>query len=261
MIKYFETVTELLKKGIPFVSVVLVDSLGSTPQDQGAKMLVTSDGLYFGTVGGGKLENKAIETSLNLLSQRESSAKFMFAQWNLNNDVGMTCGGTVKLFFEVFNQNNWEITVFGAGHVSQALIPLLLTLDCHVTCIDPRREWLDKLPESPKLTIIRSDDMASEVQNIRENSFVVIMTMGHITDIPILLEILKTRKFPYIGVIGSKAKAKTFYKEIEDTGLPDECKESFFCPIGLNLGTNNVGEIAISIVAQLIQERDKKGEK
>lgn len=258
MIEYFEKVTELLKNGTSFVSVILVDSLGSTPQDQGSKMLVTASGLYFGTVGGGKVENKSIEEALKLLNQKDNFKKCFFAQWNLNKDVGMTCGGTVRLYFEVFNHNNWEITVFGAGHISQALIPLLLTLDCHVTCIDPREEWLNKLPQSPKLTIIHSIDMPSEVKNIRENNFVVLMTMGHTTDKPILLEILKTRVFPYIGVIGSKAKANILYKDVEEAGLPGECKKHFYCPIGLDIGSNHVSEIAISIAAQLIQQRDKK---
>jgi xanthine dehydrogenase accessory factor len=256
MIEYFEKVTELLKNGTGFVSVTLVDSLGSTPQDQGSKMLVTASGLYYGTVGGGKVEKKSIEEALNLLNRKDDFKKSFFAQWNLNKDVGMTCGGTVRLYFEVFNQNTWEITVFGAGHISQALIPLLLTLECHVTCIDQREEWLNKLPESPKLTLVQSKDMPSEVKNIRENAFVVLMTMGHTTDKPILLEILKTREFPYIGVIGSKAKANILARDILEAGLPEEYKKRYYCPMGLDLGSNNVNEIAISITAQLLQQRD-----
>jgi len=258
MIEYFAKVTELLRDKIPFVSVTMVDSLGSTPQDQGSKMIVTRDGLYFGTIGGGKVEKKSICQSLEMLNDPLQTEKFLFVQWNLNKDVGMTCGGTVRLFFEVFNHNNWEITVFGAGHVSQALIPLLLTLECHVTCIDPRQEWLKKLPVSPRLTSILSADMPSEVKNIKDNSFVILMTMGHTTDKPILLEILKTRDFPYIGVIGSKAKAKILANDIKEAGLPPETKNRFYCPMGLDIGSNHISEIAISVVAQLLQKRDEK---
>jgi xanthine dehydrogenase accessory factor len=260
MLEYYEKITELIKSGIGFVSVILVDSLGSTPQDQGSKMLVTTDGLFFGTVGGGKVEKKAIETSLNLLNQKDKTEKYLFVQWSLNKDVGMTCGGSVRLYFEVFNRNTWEITVFGAGHVSQALIPVLLSLDCHITCIDPRQEWLNKLPDSAKLARIQAADMPSEVKNIRENAFVVLMTMGHSTDKPILLEILKTREFPYIGVIGSKAKAKILARDIDEAGLPEEYKKRFYCPVGLDIGTNNVNEIAISVAAQLLQQRDIAGQ-
>lgn len=251
---FYTNVIDLKNKKIPFVSVTLVETIGSTPQDQGSKMIVTNQGIFYGTVGGGKVEKKAIETAIDLLSKNN---KFLFVQWNLNKDVGMTCGGTVKLFFEVLNSNIWNIVIFGAGHVSNALIPILTKLDCNVTCIDPREEWLNKLPKSNNLKIICLEDMKSYVKDIPEKSFVILMTMGHTTDKPILLEILKTRTFPYIGVIGSKAKANILYKDIEDSGLPESSKSLFYCPVGLDIGSNHIYEIAISIIAQLIQERDK----
>lgn len=258
MMEYYNQIIELSNKKIPFVSVTLIETIGSTPQDQGAKMIVTNQGLYFGTVGGGKVEKKSIETSIDLINNK-SNTKNLFVQWNLNKDVGMTCGGSVKLFFEVFNYNNWNIVIFGAGHVANALINILINLECQITCIDPREEWLNKLPKSEKLNLIQIDEMKNHVKEIPEKSFIILMTMGHTTDKPILLEILKTRSFPYIGVIGSKAKANILFKDIKEEGLPESSKDLFYCPIGLDIGTNNVYEIAISIVAQLIQERDRLG--
>ena len=81
--------------------------------------------------------------------------------------------------------------------------------------------------------------------------------MGHSTDLPILLEILRTKQFPYLGVIGSKAKAARIKKDIEETGLPSSCKDAFYCPIGLDIGNNHPQEIAISVAAQLLQVRDQ----
>jgi len=84
------------------------------------------------------------------------------------------------------------------------------------------------------------------------------MTMGHATDRPILEEIFRqNRVFPFLGVIGSKAKRAVILKELAAAGIPKEIAGSFHCPIGLELGTNQPGEIAISVVAQLIQERDR----
>ena len=80
----------------PLVVVTVVDTAGSVPQDRGAKMIVTSEGLRFGTVGGGKVETKAIADAQAML-RGES------AEWSLNKDVGMTCGGIVKLYFESHN--------------------------------------------------------------------------------------------------------------------------------------------------------------
>ncbi len=99
--------------------------------------------------------------------------------------------------------------------------------------------------------------MASEVKHLHPDTFVLLMTMGHSTDLPIMLEILRTKQFPYLGVIGSKVKAARIKKDIEEACLSESCKEAFYCPIGLELGNNHPHEIAISVTAQLIQERDR----
>ena len=251
---FFEAQNELLATGAPFVAVTVVDTLGSTPQDRGAKMLVTSEGRQFGTVGGGKVEARAIEEAKTLL--RDSDApKTRFYQWSLEKDIGMTCGGIVRVYFEAFNVTRWNVVVFGAGHVANALVDILGKLDCRITCIDPRAEWLARLPESPKLTKVLAPDMPLHVAQIPEGSFVLLMTMGHTTDKPILIEILRTRTFPYLGVIGSNAKAKRLRQDVLDAGLAEELTKAFFCPVGLELGSNHPQEIAISIAAQMLQKR------
>ena len=81
------------------------------------------------------------------------------------------------------------------------------------------------------------------------------MTMGHTTDRPILIEILRTRKFPYLGVIGSNAKAKRLRQDVVDAGLPEELTKAFLCPVGLEIGSNHPHEIAVSVTAQWLQVR------
>ena len=254
---FFETLNELMAAGTPMVAVTIVDKMGSIPSDRGAKMIVTSEGLRFGTVGGGKLETKAIGEAQRML-RGELAGTTHFVQWNINKDVGMTCGGIVKLYFEAFNVSRWNVVVFGAGHVANALTTMLVHFDCHITCIDPRPEWLEKLPQSPKLTPVHAPDMPSMVKTLPDDAFVVLMTMGHTTDKPILLEILRTRKFPYVGVIGSDSKAIILRRDVEEAGLPDEAKSAFHCPIGLDLGTNHPYEIALSAIAQMVKVRDER---
>jgi xanthine dehydrogenase accessory factor len=252
-VTFFEQQSALIAAQTPFVTVTIVDTLGSTPQDRGAKMLVTAEGRVFGTVGGGKIEVRCIDEAKQLLAGGDANTKFV--QWSLEKDIGMTCGGIVRVYFEAFNVARWKIVVFGAGHCANALVELLEKLDCRITCIDPREEWLARLPESPKLTKMLAADMPSEVAKIPEGAFVVLMTMGHTTDKPILIEILRTRTFPYLGVIGSNAKAKRLRQDVLAAGLPDEATHAFFCPVGLDLGTNHPQEIAISIAAQMLQTR------
>ncbi len=254
---FFETLNELMASGVPLVTVTVVDTTGSVPQDRGAKIIVTAEGRQFGTVGGGKVETRAIAEAQKMLSG-EAGLNTHFVSWNLNKDVGMTCGGIVKLYFEAFNLARWNIVVFGAGHVAQALTTLLVHLDCQITCIDPRPQWIEQLPKSPKLRPVLADDMPSMVATLPGDAFVLLMTMGHTTDKPILLEILRTRKFPYLGVIGSHSKAAILRRDVAAAGLPEEMQGAFFCPVGLELGTNHPYEIAVSIVAQMLQMRDQR---
>lgn len=269
---FVERLAELSNGGMPFVCVTLVQAVGSTPQDAGSKMLVTAEGLVMGTVGGGKVEHKAIQHAQEMLKGgRMQDAGWgaenpspphppscLLLEWNLKRDVGMTCGGTVKLFFETYNHSDWRVVVFGAGHVASAVVQCLGQLDCHVTCIDPRSEWLDRIPSAARLRKVRADDPRQYVADLPNDAFVVCMTMGHATDRPILQAIFEQgRTFPFLGVIGSKSKRAVLLKELKAAGIPPERAESFHCPIGLELGTNQPGEIAISVVAQLIQERDR----
>lgn len=253
---FVEKLAELSRAGAPFVSATLVDAVGSTPQDAGTKMLVDQNGLVFGTVGGGRIENKSIEHAQKMLTTGTMATEL--TEWNLQRDVGMTCGGVVKLFFEAYNLRTWEIVVFGAGHVAQALVPVLLSLDCRITCIDPRSEWLNRFPDSNKLVALKLERPQDHVRKLPNDAYVLCMTMGHRTDRPILEEVFKqNRSFPYLGVIGSAAKRKVIVRELVASGIAEQVAESFRCPMGLDLGSNQPGEIAISIAAELIQTRDQ----
>ena len=245
----------LLEGGRAYVVVTLIAIRGSAPQIVGAKAIVTDDGLEAGTVGGGKIENAVIKHAQNMLEQNEVTNEFVV--WNLQTDIGMTCGGEVKLFFEMEKRNVWPIAVYGAGHVAQSLIRLLIQLNCFVTCIDSRSDWIAKLPDHPKLKKICIANPAESVAVQPENTFFVLMSRGHATDLPVLSEILKTRDAPYVGVIGSDQKASVLRRELKSAGVPAEKIASFFCPIGLPLGNNTPIEIAISVAAQLILKRDE----
>ena len=252
----YEQLVALGTEGVAFVLVTLVDALGSTPQDAAAKMLVTAEGLHSGTVGGGKVEAAALRLAAEVLEKGDSKPRFV--SWTLNGDVGMTCGGSVKFYFEPhFGFGPWNIAVFGAGHIAQALIPVLTPLRCKVTCADTRSEWLDRLPHAPNLRVVHSESPESLVPSLADRSFLLVMTMGHATDRPILRRALTERNFPFIGVIGSDAKAEILRRELIAEGVTPEQAARFHCPVGLDFGTNHPHEIALSIAGQLLSERDR----
>lgn len=251
---FLDHIHKLRETGKEAVVVTMVNARGSAPQEVGARIIVGSEGLLFGTVGGGKVEEKCIATAKAML---QSEDEHQFYEWNLQKDVGMTCGGVVSLYFErMLPRAKWKIAVFGAGHVSQELIPLLLKLDCDVTCIDPRTEWLNKLPENSKLTKIQSDDMKNIVGLLNPKTFIASMTMGHAFDLPILIEAMSKFDFPYIGVIGSESKAHILKNDLKKSGIDETKIAQLHCPIGEPFGNNHPAEIAFSIVSQLLKIRD-----
>ncbi len=253
---YFDRSIELEEMGKPFVTVSITGLRGSAPQDIGAKMIAKSDGLDFGTVGGGKVEAHCINYSKKLLADDKVSA--ISHTWNLQKDIGMTCGGEVSFFFEVMRPKPlWSIVVFGAGHISQELTQLLLRLDCDLTVIDNRVEWLDKIKDNKNLTKIHAKEMSEALVNISDDSYIALMTMGHAYDVPILHKALNERSFPYLAVIGSQSKRNRMEAELKELGLNEDKINSFICPIGEKIGSNHPGEIAISIAAQLLRHRDK----
>ncbi len=249
----WEEASSLMSLGISFVVVTITGVRGSSPQDPGAKMLVTRDGLHAGTVGGGKVELAAIKKSQSIL---ESSSPLPpeSVTWNLQKDIGMSCGGEVMFLFEHSHQQNWPIVIFGAGHVAQALTRVLSKLNCQVTCVDPRVEWISKL-EGVKA--IHHPEPKELVSTFNPKSYFLCMTMGHSFDVPILIEIAKhAPNSPYVGVIGSEVKGIKIKKELKDADVSSAFIEKLKVPMGHPIGTNHPYEIAISISAQLIETRD-----
>jgi xanthine dehydrogenase accessory factor len=256
---FYTQLSALEREGAAFVLVVLVESLGSTPSQAGAKMLVTPAGLHTGTVGGGKVEAKALALARELLAAGATQPRFV--NWALRADVGMTCGGSVKLYLEPHPGGGtgaaWPIWIFGAGHVVQALVPVLAPLDCQLTIVDPRREWLDKLPRARNARYLEAAEPAELVPAMPGHAFLLCLTKGHASDRPVLQRALAERNFPFVGVIGSTAKAKVLQRELIAAGLPAKRAKQFHCPVGLPFGSNDPREIALSIAAQLLTERDR----
>ena len=255
---FCEEFLKLSEIGTPMVVVTQTGYRGSAPQDVGARMIVGLDGILFGTVGGGKVERRCLDLAAEFLQSKDPVPNQSFT-WNLQRDIGMTCGGEVSMFFEIHRpQEMWNIAIFGAGHISQELTRILIKLNCELTVVDGRQEWLDKLPTSPRLHKIHLTNMADVVDQLKDNTFVALMTMGHATDTPVLHRALMTRKFPYLGVIGSDAKRNRIESELKEKGTPSKKLKEFFCPMGEEFGSNAPVEIALSIVAQMLKIRDLK---
>ena len=253
----FDKARELARAGVDFVCVTLVDVDGHVPQDVGAKALVTAEGLVWGTVGGGRLEARAVEHARGMLAD-PAEAIACSMRYELLRDLGMVCGGAATLFYEPSVGRRWQIVFFGAGHVVQATVPLVASFDCEVTCIDHRHEWLSTLPARANVRTRLATDLAGTVRELPLGAFVLCITQGHATDLPIVRELLAWGEAGFIGVIGSEPKARALRSALSKEGVSRDALDRVRCPLGLPIGRNDPAEIAVSIAAQLLQERDAR---
>jgi len=260
--EYLTKAQELQSQGLTFVTVTLIQPEGHVPQDIGAKAIITTEGIIWGTVGGGRLEAQAIHHAKAMIAKAElqdlkNPVQPEMVRYDLQKDLNMVCGGMASLFYELSSQRAWNIAVFGAGHVAQAVIPLITSFECNVWCLDPREEWLARLPLKANLKKIQSEDLPGYVSKLPKDLFYLCITQGHFTDLPIVREILKRKDALFLGVIGSVQKARTLKNTLREEGFSQEEINSIHCPVGLPIGTNAPAEIAVSIAAQLLQKRDE----
>ena len=254
---FIRRIESLQLEGVPFCVATLVDARGSIPQITGARAIFTKKGLAHGTVGGGTLESMCQKKALELLDG-DKAVSTHFQRYNLQKDLGMTCGGELALYFEVHRQElAWNIVIFGAGHLAQTLCRFLVELDCRVVCVDTRAEWLERLPLNDKLEACRVGDYCEGIARIVPGADVILMTMGHGSDLPVLRAIGQ-RKLPiaHLGLIGSDAKSGIVRRQLAADGLPREFIDGIICPLGDKIGNNTPAEIAVGIVSQLLRLRN-----
>jgi xanthine dehydrogenase accessory factor len=150
-----------------------------------------------------------------------------------------------------------HLFIFGAGHVSSALCPLAKTVGFQVTVFDDRPEFANssRFPEADDI-VVRPFDRVLDHVIIGPNAFVVIMTRGHLHDHQVLRQVLKSHP-RYIGMIGSRHKRGVIFESLRQENFSENLIKSIHTPIGLDIQAETPEEIAVSIVAELIQVRNQ----
>jgi len=150
--------------------------------------------------------------------------------------------------------------LFGAGHVSRSVAEMASLVDFRTVVLDDRAEFAnaERFPGAELLQVVPSFNRSFEGLDIDRDGFVVILTRGHLHDKTVLEQALKTDA-GYIGMIGSRRKRDLIYQELLMKGFSQSELERVHAPIGLAIGAETPEEIAVSIVAELIQVRAGRG--
>lgn len=250
----YETIAGLRRRGEKTILATVVRTFGSAPRREGAKMLIHAGGRITGTVGGGALEHRVVEEALRL----GEGDKPRLLHFELTNEdasqEGMVCGGSVDVFIEPL-QAAQILFVFGGGHISSALVRMGKMVGFRIVVIDDRVEFAnaERFPEA-------DETMAGEIApllpklNINGSSYIVIVTRGHQHDAQVL-EWAVTTQAAYVGMIGSRKKVATLFSHLQSKGITQAQLDRVHAPIGLAIGAETPEEIAVSIIAEVIQIR------
>ena len=249
MNNWTEAIHQCTRQGEPFVLVTVLGAQGSTPRDNGAKMVITREHSY-GTVGGGHLEYQAMSTAAELL--REGVEQQRLTHYPLGPRLGQCCGGHATLLLECFPGTAVNIMLFGAGHVGQSLAAILQHLPCHLQWVDTRDNQHPAGLPSNVIPVV-SDSPDAEVATMRDNSYYIIMTHNHQLDFEILESVLKRGDARYVGLIGSTTKWERFKRRFRHKGYDDIFFQPVRCPIGLSGVPGKLPiEVAVSVAAEII---------
>lgn len=330
----------LLQNEQPFVLVSIIAESGSSPRGAGAKMLVQENGEIVGTIGGGAVEYKAMQTATTMFKDKKSLEHTFILTRNQVEDLGMICGGNVVVYFQYIDSNGankdffeqvyhylgqhthtWLVTdishiekptlslvienqqqelqviagavdsfpsdltetqsclletaeqkiyfeplryygrvyLFGGGHVSQALAPILRHLSFSYIVIDDQEAFSNnRLFPDAEQCLVTPFDALPDTLMITPDDYIIIMTRGHAFDFQVLAWALTTTA-RYIGCIGSKKKVALTHRRLKETyNFSDAELKRIISPIGLSIGADTPEEISISIAAELIQKRSSQ---
>ena len=251
--QFAEALSRLLAEGRRVAVATVVRGKGSHPRAVGAKMLVPDEGPTFLSIGGGALEASVIADCRALLRGAGEPGLRRYDLAESGEDaVGMTCGGSVEVFLDV-EQPPQRLFVFGAGHVGRAVAAAARVAGLAITVVDDRAEWLDPTAFPPGTALHRcAPDYADSIPEVPRSACALVMTRCHETDVTVLQRLAAFRP-RHVGFMGSRRKVHRAFDVLRERGVDDAWLQGVRAPLGLPIGAETPGEIAISAIAQVVQ--------
>jgi xanthine dehydrogenase accessory factor len=254
MTDIYQEIVRIKAEGEEAALVTIVSATGSTPREEGTKMLVRADGSILGTIGGGSLEAQIIEEAVKVIKQGKPKRLHFALTAKEAEEAGMVCGGELEVFIEPILTSP-SLYLFGGGHISLPLAKMGKLLGFKIVVIDDRAEFAnpDRFPEAD---IILAGDFTKSFPKLKidKSSYIVIVTRGHQHD-ELVLEWAVGTPAKYIGMIGSKTKVETIFSHLLTKGISREQLDRVHAPIGLEIDAQTPEEIAVSILAEIVKIR------
>ena len=232
--------------------VTVAQTRGSVPREAGAKMLVHADGKTWGTIGGGKFEALVIEASRAAIEAGAPVLRTYPLREGEADSFGAICGGEVTVLIEPQGARE-RLVLVGAGHCARAIAKLAGECGLHVTVLDDRPEMRADFPAGLGVVEERApvEFIGGRAWSARDA--LVLVSRNYGLDRDALAAALRQPAIGYLGMIGSGRKVQRVFEELRALGFAESEFARVFAPIGLDLGADSPAEIAVSVVAEVLQ--------
>lgn len=238
-ISYFDMLNERLADGKGCTEAVVIDADSSGGGIEGDRFLLDDEG--------------------HVLASRGSSQPVAAIAENLRPLARRPRPYVVSGISYLPRLERCRLIIVGAGHVGQSVAELAADADFDVWVVDDREQYCnpERFPQAKRLIVAPLDNGLSGLE-IDGNTFCIVVTRGHNHDEEALYHLVETSA-RYVGMIGSKRKIKMIFEDLLKEGISREALSRVHAPVGFDIGSQTVPEIAISIVAELISHRNLGG--
>jgi len=236
------------KAGLAYALLTVAESEGTSASKIGKKMLLLEDGRHFGTIGGGELEQQALQDAARAIKEKEG----FFKRYACRTEGGEACSFEVSLLVEVVSPKP-QFVVCGAGHVGSAALQLAKFLNFETTLIDTRQP--EQIKKALEFTdhFIPCETFEEGVlsADIAEGAYYLCCAPTHQLDKSALKGVLQ-KNFKYAGMVGSPRKAQEIFQQLEKEGIGRELLQQVYTPVGLDICDMSPEQVAFSILAEIL---------
>jgi xanthine dehydrogenase accessory factor len=218
-------------------------------------MLVRDDGSLLGTLGGGCLEADVVQAAL--MAMKDGSPLTLPFELT-EREGGLVCGGAVLVYIEPVMLEP-HLVILGAGHVGKTLSKLARFSGFRVTVVDDRAEFANQenIPDAGDI-VVNAFENAFDRVPVDKKTFIVVATRGHNHDLDAVKAGLRTDAH-YLGLLGSRRKKGLLFQALAESGFSKQDIDRVIIPVGAPIGSVTPEEIAVSIMAQIIEIRRQNG--
>ncbi len=243
---------EAQRKGEGAVIATVVTNRSAEPVTPGSRLFVHESGDTLGLIHPDLDAVLATDARRSLEEKRSRMRSYRFGGAGVEH-VGME-GGDVDVFFEVLSRPP-RLVIVGAGHIAVPLARIAGLLDFEVIVLDDRPEYAnrERFPDADDIHVGPYRETLAGVP-INSDTHIVLVTRGHVHDQACLEQVLDSPA-AYIGMIGSKRRVRTVMRHAKEAGHDVAKLQRVYAPIGLDLGSQTPAEIAVAIMAEIINVR------